>query len=67
MTPACEGDNRFTDDTTDAATLAPVCHGCPVFAQCRDLALSSPYGPVWGVLAGYTRRGNSPATLTRSA
>lgn len=54
--PACLGDERFTDDHTSAAELAPICDSCPLFAECRAAVDSAARGQVWGVMAGRERR-----------
>lgn len=50
--PLCEGDSRFTADNADPAPLKLLCRACPLFQQCRALALTNPAGRVYGVIGG---------------
>ena len=46
--PACSRDARFVDDDVPAATLAPVCEACPLYALCSRYAeLERPIGGTW--------------------
>lgn len=57
--PLCEGDDRFTSDTSDPGPLKLVCKSCPLLQQCRALALTNPVGTssgVWGVVGGLVCR-----------
>ncbi|WP_366936089.1 WhiB family transcriptional regulator [uncultured Microbacterium sp.] len=55
-TPLCEGDSRFTSDTSDPAPLKAVCGACPLLPQCRALAIANPAGRVFGVIGGLVCR-----------
>lgn len=54
--PSCSGDDRFTDDTADPQPLVAICRQCPLIEPCRDLALASYAGPVFGIVGGLVRR-----------
>lgn len=57
--PLCEGDSRFTSDTSDPAPLKVVCRSCPLIQQCRALALANPVGTtsgVFGIVGGLVCR-----------
>lgn len=60
--PSCRGDDRFTSETADPAPLAKICRACPLFTQCRALAMASHTGPVFGILGGLVRRPDNPRT-----
>lgn len=62
-TPACQGDERFTDDgRADAANadLAPICASCPVLEACRAYAVAESRYIITGYWAG-RRRGTRQA------
>lgn len=60
--PSCLGDDRFTSETADTEPLARICRACPLYSQCRALAMSSNKGPIFGVLGGLVRRPGNPST-----
>lgn len=46
--PACNGDDRFTDDDQVISELAPICRGCPLLDLCRTFAeLDRPKAGIW--------------------
>ena len=46
--PACQDDDRFILDDQPANTLAYICRGCDVFAQCAEYAgLERPKSGIW--------------------
>lgn len=65
--PACEGDDRFTDDgrsETTNADLESICAACPVLAECRAYALAESRHLIVGYWAGRrrgTRQGQGTA------
>lgn len=55
-TPSCVGDDRFTSESADPRPLVAVCRACPVLVPCRDVALASTSGPIFGIVGGLVRR-----------
>lgn len=54
--PSCEGDDRFTDDTTEHdADLRAVCASCPLLAQCRAYSTHTRGHQIAGYWAGHRR------------
>jgi hypothetical protein len=46
--PACDGDDRYTNDDQDAAELAPICAACPLYELCDRYAQSArPKAGIW--------------------
>ena len=46
--PACQGDDRFTDDDQVISELAPICRACPLYDLCATYAeLDRPTGGIW--------------------
>ena len=60
--PACQGDDRFTDDEQAISELAPICRGCPLFDLCATFAeLERPKAGTW---AGKRYRQNNTKANT---
>ena len=54
VAPACQGDDRFTDDDQVISELAPICRACRLFDVCGEYAqLERPKAGIW---AGRTYR-----------
>lgn len=63
MTPAWEGDDRFTnDDTTDDDALRAMCISCPILAECRAYATYARLHRIAGYWAGRRRGGRETVT-----
>ena len=46
--PGCDGDDRFTDDTTPPADVASICAACPLQSLCEEFALAEkPKAGIW--------------------
>jgi hypothetical protein len=46
--PACNADDRFTDDDQDPAEVATICAACPLNALCDAYAKSArPKAGIW--------------------
>ena len=61
--PACQGDDRFTDDDQATAELAPICRACPLYDLCATYAeLDRPTGGIWAGRG--PRRNNTKANKT---
>jgi len=61
--PACQGDDRFTDDGRAEggnADLQPICGVCRVLAECRAYAIAEARAQIVGFWAG-RRRGTRQA------
>ncbi|WP_104132657.1 hypothetical protein [Cryobacterium sp. M91] len=54
--PACQRDDRFTDDDQEIGPLGPICRACPLYDLCATYAeLDRPLGGIW---AGKRYRNN---------
>lgn len=58
--PACQGDDRFTADTSeDDGALVKLCRACPVREPCAAWAVAAPRSQRFGFFAGVSRRGHT--------
>ena len=55
--PACQGDDRFTDDDQAIGELAPICRACKVYDLCATYAELD--RPLAGIFAGKRYRRNN--------
>jgi hypothetical protein len=62
LKPACLNDDRFTDDSTNAADVSAICKACPLYTLCRDFAqIDKPKAGIWaGVKYGSNSKKNKP-------
>lgn len=58
----CAGDDRFIDDDTPAAELAPICDRCPAREACEAFAAAEkPLGGIWAGRRWATEKRLKPA------